>query len=73
MDTILVEKIQGSVVIKNSMFEEDLSSTEKIDNRFGTPAICRMQQTTIERIPDYLDQGIDITQTPLYRHLNQIE
>lgn len=56
---ILLQKAKGNRTDHNSMYEKRLSS----------PVYVQKSHRNME-VPDYLDHGIDITDNPLYKYLN---
>ncbi len=69
MNTILLQKAKGSKIDHNSMYEKDLSSPIDIRDLYSSPANDPSHRNDME-VPDYLDHGIDITENPLYKYLN---
>ena len=69
MSTILLQKAKGSKIDHNSMYEKDLSSPVNIRDLCSLPANDPFRRNGME-VPDYLDHGIDITENPLYKYLN---
>lgn len=69
MNTILLQRVKGSKIEHNSMYEKELRypvNIQDLEPSYANDSFCE----NVIDIPDYMDQGIDITENPLYKYLN---
>ena len=70
MHTIFATRADGGQTWSNSMFENDLAKPVNATKLYHSGEGGMMYQRKMLEVPRYLGQDSDVSETPLYRYLN---